>query len=148
MFKPDQTPASQTPVSFCSPWFKEYAITLPEDSAPLLKGRLFTVIMHRLYDVRCPHDMSLDLLNNLHDLLTADQRDDDDLHEHEHLLLLNELQLSVLKRFCQAERQLAGQHRPRMNRSMSNHGYWLLLGELLEYCERDACRLQNLSFFA
>lgn len=148
MFNPKQTPATQTPISFCSPQFSEYAITLPEDAAPLLKGRVFTAIMHRLYNLRTPHtDMSLDLLNNLHDVLVADERDDD-MHGQEHILILNELQLSVLKRFAKAERHLAGQHRPRLNRMMSNHSYWILLGELLEYCEHSPCKLRNLSFFA
>lgn len=147
MFKPNQTPASLTPVSFCSPTFDEYAITLPEDAAPLLKERVFAAILHRLYNLRTPHtDMSLELLSNLHDLLVADERDDD-LHWQEHLFVLNELQRSVLKRFAKAERELAGQHRPRLNRLMSNHSYWILLGELLECCERS-CKLQNLSFFA
>lgn len=147
MFKPTQPPTTQTPVSFCSRPFDQYVITLPEDAAPLLKDRVFAVIMHRLYDVHTPHDMSLDLLNNLHDLLMADIGLDD-MHEQEHLLQLNELQLSVLKRFIVWERQMAIKHRPRMNWAMSNYGYWLLLGELLENCERRACKLRNLSFFA
>lgn len=148
MFNPKQSPATQFPVSFCSPWFDEYAITMPEDAAPLLKQRVFTAIMHRLYGLPTPHTaMSLDLLNNLHDLLIADERDDD-MHAHEHLFVLNELQLSVLKRFVKAERHLAGGHRPRLNKVMCNHSYWLLLGDLLEHCERSPCRLGNLSFFA
>lgn len=147
MFNPKQNPATQSPVSFCSPWFDQYAVTLPEDAAPLLKERVFAAIMHRLYGVRTPHvDMSLDLLNNLHDLFIADERDDD-VHAQEHLFTLNELQLSILKRFAKAERELAGQHRPRLNRMMCNQSYWILLGDLLEHCG-CACKLQNLSFFA
>ncbi len=139
MVKFGARPMATTPQNF----FNNYAVVMPGCLVPLLQKRLTTVHMGRLYGLPPIHDLSIQDLMDLDTLLTEYDTDFD--FDQEHYLTMDGRQLSLVKRFLQAERVVVGQLRSPLLTATSNQTYWSLVGQLLLSVIRPT-QVVNLSF--
>lgn len=124
--------------------FFNYAVVMPACLVPFLLSRLTTVHMDKLYGHPSIHDLSIQDLLDL-DVLLTDYDTDFDFDE-DHYLTLNGRQLSLLKRFLEAERVLVGKARTPLTPVVINQTYWTLVSELLMAVIRPT-QVLNLSFY-
>lgn len=121
--------------------FNSYAVAMPAGLVPVLQSRVFSVILHRYYNVSASHGVSTEELIQLHNRLSDETADD------AHNFLLDGYLLYALKLFLETERRLALRPHPKLNRGMKNDQYWILTGDLLESVIRPT-QLVILSFCA
>lgn len=106
-----------------------------------LQKRMYTVLLHKFYGLPIPHDLSTNNLIELDDFMLSR------LTNEAHNLVIDARQLSLLKRFLKAEREISMKTKMQLAPALSNTDYWLLTGELLESSIRPT-ELVALSLFS